>query len=296
MWTAKIVVTYDTFFCTNPLFCLCYTLAEPYCDDCTNADVNADVYYTGDVEEGELQDELYNEFIEHCEEIAALEGVAHAWDPCDSITVVPIGGDGGSGGGGGDGDGGSGGDGGGDGGSGGGGDSGGDGSDGSGGDQDRGGDDGIIGIEDASPSEEDDSMAAAGIFGIVFAALVLMALLALLLRRRRNRRNADSIPKHQSFEDEVGANETFMLDNASRSYEDDSRFGMYPEGQGEGMLLGQRAMNQDVHKCSSATCELCEQARQSGLQFLPTKASPKSARMSLAGSTRAYSAEDTVEL
>lgn len=105
------------------------------------------------------------------------------------------------------------------------------------------------------------------------------------------------MPKHQSFEDEVGANETFMLDglDASKSYEDESHFGMYQELQGGGMLLGQRAMNQDVHKCSSATCERCEQARQSAFQFLPTKATPNGARMSLAGSTRAYGAEDTVE-
>lgn len=244
--------------------------------------------------------QLYDAFVDACDDIKKLEGVADTFDPCPTIVCEDCDNGGGDDDDGGDGD---------DDDDGGDGDDDDDGGDGGNGDDDDGddqgdddegdddGDGGAIGIiEDKSPSQEDDSMAAGAIFGILFAALVALALLALFLRRRR--RNGDDMLKHRSFEDDVG-DETFMLngDSPSRSLQDgDSRFGMYPEGRKEGMMLGDRALNQDVHKCSSATCELCEQRRQSGLQFLPTKTSPNRARMSLADSKRTYGAEDTVNL
>lgn len=45
------------------------TPADPYCDDCKNADINADVYYTGDVQEDKSGYELNNEIIKHCERL-----------------------------------------------------------------------------------------------------------------------------------------------------------------------------------------------------------------------------------
>jgi len=263
------------------LFVFC---SDPYCASCTNADVNADVYYTGS-DDG-LGAQLYDEFVEHCDAIKAIEGVKETFDPCGTITVTAIGGDsdggdypdGGIGGGGG---------------------GGGDDADDS--DQeDKSADDDddeteIIGvIEDKSAQEDEKKMAAGALAGIILAALAALALLMLLLRRRR--RDEDDILKHESFEDEVG-DQTFMLDDRSRSLNDtDSRFGMYPEGRAEGMMLGERALNQDVHKCSSATCELCERSRQGGLQFLPTRARSMAARQNLTGSTRKYGSEDTVNL
>jgi len=57
-------------------------------------------------------------------------------------------------------------------------------------------------------------------------------------------------------------------DSSSRFYkETESRFGMYPEGRTE-------ALTQDVHKCNSATCELCVQSRHSIVKFLPVQTKP----------------------
>jgi hypothetical protein len=50
----------------------------------------------------------------------------------------------------------------------------------------------------------------------------------------------------------------------------------------------------DVHKCSSATCEVCEQRRQQGIQFIPT-GSPVRPQLP-SDSSRDYIADDTVEL
>jgi hypothetical protein len=52
--------------------------------------------------------------------------------------------------------------------------------------------------------------------------------------------------------------------------------------------------NGDVHKCSSATCEVCEQRRQQGVQFIPTSIPM---RLQLPYDTeREYIADDTVQL
>jgi len=262
----------------------------PYCDDCTNADVFADIYYTGD--NGGLGQQLYDEFVDACDDIKEIEGVANTFDPCPTISVTAVDmtdsedhdddgggavGGGGSGGGGGDDDGKT-----------------------SGDEQvdDESEDEGDrtvpVGIidEETSKAEEDDKIAGGAIFGMIFAALVILALLALLLRRRRNKTNEEEeMLKNLSNEEEVG-DRTLMLDDHSRDA--DSRFGMYPEGRMEGMVLGERALNQDVHKCSSATCELCE--RQNNVQFLPTRARSSRARMDLADSNRKYGSEDTVNL
>lgn len=121
----------------------------------------------------------------------------------------------------------------------------------------------VVPIVVESRSTEPSGIGAGAISGIVLAALALLALLAFLaLRRRRNRHDDNN---------KVPINDTLLDDSAQ--VEDDSRFGMYPEGQSEGMILGNRSLYQDVHKCSSATCKLCERKR-NGLQFLPTRPAP----------------------
>lgn len=262
---------------------------EPYCGECTNADVFADVYYTGDKDD--LGTQLYDEFVAACDDIKDIEGVANTFDPCPTISVTPVKVHDGSDGGDGDFH---------------------DGSDGSGGVEEDGetvdipdasvdepaeedGNKGTIDkvVEDTSKSTEEDKVAAGAIFGMILAALVILALLFLLCRRRRDNGEEAEMLKNLSHEDEL-PDQTAMLDENSRYEDNDSRFGMYPEGRAEGMVLGERALNQDVHKCSSATCELCE--RQNGVQFLPTRARSSRARVDLAGSDRKYGSEDTVNL
>lgn len=156
----------------------------------------------------------------------------------------------------------------------------------------------VIAGAESQASPEDNGIGAGGVIGIAMAALVLLALLALLLRRRR-KRNGDR--KHDM--EQVG-DDTFMLDDGSpvkSGYSDEdsamgSRFGMYPEGQSEGMILGSKSMNQDVHKCSSATCTLCETRRQASVQFFPIKGPLRKQQNRNDIDTRAYGLEDTVNL
>ena len=261
---------------------------EPYCDHCTNADVFADVYYTGTNED--LSTQLYDEFVDACDEIKKIEGVANTFDPCPTISITPVvvhdDLDEGTGGGGDDKE---------------------DSDVPSGNDEDadsasvdepapEDGDKGVIaGVQENTQAAEEGKVAAGAIVGMVIAALLILALLILLCLRHRNQKEDEEMLKNLADEDEVN-NQTLMLeDNHSRSYEDnDSRFGMYPEGHIEGMVLGERALNQDVHKCSSATCELCD--RQNGVQFLPTRARSSRARMDLAGANRKYESDDAVNL
>ena len=118
--------------------------------------------------------------------------------------------------------------------------------------------------EASTRAVESTGLGAGGAVGIAMAGLFLLALAALFVRRRRNRGKDREVVGD-------GGDDTFMLDARVTSRDEDSRFGMYPEGQTEGMVLGARSWNQDVHKCSSATCKLCEKQRAAGLQFVPTK-------------------------
>ena len=165
-------------------------------------------------------------------------------------------------------------------------------------------------------SSDDKDLTGAGVFGIVMLFLVLLAFLVFFMHRRR-RRNYERRRLAK-----LDQNDTFMIDDGNLSpsspgrFSDgddslmDSRYGMYPEGQTEGMILGARNMNQDVHKCSSATCNLCESRRQSNISFLPTTNggilgirplqvptdAPPSTNDATKTTSRTYGVDDTVVL
>lgn len=165
-------------------------------------------------------------------------------------------------------------------------------------------------------SSDDKDLTGAGIFGIVMLFLILLAFLVFFMNRRR-RRNHDRRRLAK-----LDQNDTFVIDDGNMSpgspgrFSDgddsmiDSRYGMYPEGQTEGMILGSRKMNQDVHKCSSATCNLCEARRQSTISFIPTTNggilgirplqvpadSPNSTVTATKNTSRSYGVDDTVVL
>jgi hypothetical protein len=143
------------------------------------------------------------------------------------------------------------------------------------------------GIDGATTPEYQKSEESRGpglLLGLLFAGLAALVAMFLLVRRRKNQQD---LLKHTALEDS-DQDQTFILDGAqSKSFDDNS---MYPAGRGEGMLLGDRLMNQDVHKCSSATCELCDR-RIGGVQFLPTGGSlPK------VDEQRPYERDDLVAL
>lgn len=238
-------------------------MLAPHCTGCTNADILTHVYYTGgpgDV--GLLQNAVRDAVVAHCPQIRQIQGVDTTYDPCPSLHVsiirpigyVPPGSAGGGGvltrgegllGGGGilNGD-----------------DDGGLGAGGLGAG-------GVVVVDNRSV--EPSGIGAGGAVGIAMAGLFLVGLLAFLAMRRR-RRNKDVVQENlgNTMED------TFLVEERGNSRDEDSRFGMYPDGQTDGMILGERSWNQDVHKCSSATCELCERRRKNGLQFLPAKCPP----------------------
>ena len=237
----------------------------------------ADIYYDEEADDSMVEGAVLDAFLERCAEMKDIEGVVDTYDPCPTIQVRRVDPDG---------------------------------------DPvstsppliDEGGaeipdsdGDGAPVVEESKSSSEDDDIAAAGIFGIVLAFLVLMALLALLLRRhRRNARRALA----------KGLNETYVLDSAKgqgRFTDDDSmmdsRYGMYPEGQTETMILGNRDIHHDVHKCASATCNLCEARRRNGLTFLPTSGPTGQRPLPIVpesvadnDESRAYGMDDTVDL
>lgn len=60
--------------------------------------------------------------------------------------------------------------------------------------------------------------------------------------------------------------------------------------------LADRNVHHDVHKCSSATCEVCEQQRQAGIQFIPVGMPSHSNDSLPSESDRGYVADDTVDL
>lgn len=219
---------------------------EPYCDTCTNADVSADVRYNDGVNDTLIDGAIYDAFIARCAEMKEIDGVADTFDPCPTIVVTPESGasteteppimdDGGT------------------------------------------NNTGAAPVveQDQKSSSNDKDLTGAGVFGIVMLFLILLAFLAFFMHRRK--RNND---RRRSAK--LDQNATFVIDDGNVSpnspgrFSDgddsmiDSRYGMYPEGQTEGMILGSRKLSQDVHKCSSATCNLCESRRQSNISFLPT--------------------------
>lgn len=255
---------------------------EPYCESCTNADVSADIYYDKDADDSMVEGAVLDAFLDRCDEMKTIEGIVDTYDPCPTIQVSPVA------------------------------------------PEDEGDKDGVVTsppliddggvdipdsdrdgspvVEESQSSPEDDHIAAAGIFGIVLAFLVLMALLSLLLsRRRRNARRRLAKGLNETYDMDAGNGPARFMDDDSMM---DSRNGMYPEGKTENMVLGIRDIHHDVHKCASATCNLCEARRRNGLFFLPASGPvgqrppvmvPDSNPMA-EEAPRSYGVDDTVEL
>lgn len=243
--------------------------------------MSADIYYGEEADNSVVEGAVLDAFLERCDEIKDIEGVVDTYDPCPTIQVKRV-------------------------------DPAGEGDevvtsppliDDGGVDIPGSESDGTPVVEESQSSPENRNIAAAGIFGIVLAFLVLMALLSLLLSRHRRNARRRRLAK--------GLNETYAMDasNAPGRFTDDdsmmdSRYGMYPEGKTENMILGTRDIHHDVHKCASATCNLCEARRRNGLTFLPASGSAGQRPPNLVPNTppmtedaaRSYGVDDTVEL
>lgn len=149
-----------------------------------------------------------------------------------------------------------------------------------------------IGAQEAQ-AEDDTRIGAGGYMAIAAAALVL--LLAAVMFTRRNQR--DDTIKHIELGDD---DETYLRDiegesTGSAGLVDIVGDEMSSPMDGYFSNMESRPSHQDVHVCSSATCEVCEQSRQAGVQFIPS-ATNMAHPAKPPTSPREYNSSDTVEL
>lgn len=295
------------------------------CDVCVNVDVDTDFYYVGN-DTSHFESLLYDTLLENCDAMTTIQGVIATWDPCMTLEITrntpPDAGSEGSGGDDGDGD------------KGAGGDSAGDGTDETGGNSTDGG---AVGIAE-DPEEDDDGVSAFAFIGVAIAGLLLILLALFAVRRQREYGDDAQLMKHQELDDDLDetlsdgkAGETVSEESSGSPGryksrlthvvgEEDSVFSGWTgytekepaqydwqaaETQRAQALGGMGAMDSsyqnDVHKCSSATCDLCEKNRQAGLQFISTGL-PSNAKTHISlpvlqtESKRTYVARDTVTL
>lgn len=174
-------------------------------------------------------------------------------------------------------------------------------------------------ISAAVIAEEEDrqGVAPATFAAIAGALLVLLLLIAMLVRRKRQQE-----VKHVELDDDddtylkdlegdsqgsspgrmahlVGDDDSVLTgwtgnsnlrskSSNVRSFDADGTDGFFGNGE-------TRPANVDVHKCSSAFCEVCESRRQAGLQFIPAT-SPTTPSTLPIDASREYAADDTVNL
>lgn len=168
------------------------------------------------------------------------------------------------------------------------------------------------GSEAASESSdrliEDNTLSVPVVIGATAGCLAVI-LFAVLMARRSNQ--ADDQISHLKLEED--GDDTFVREYASTGSAA-SQEGNYESrnvhvvGESDSIFSGwtgytkngARSVDEmdgqhvDVHRCSSATCEVCEQKRQQGVEFIPTTSS---IRIHLPhGTERNYVAADTVEL
>jgi len=166
---------------------------------------------------------------------------------------------------------------------------------------------GVTAIEQQQVAD-DDRIGPAGYLTLAAAGLVLVLLAVMMARRQRR----DEIVKHVELGDDD--DETYLRDMEADSNQsspnrlarvvgdDDSMGtgwtgGSRLDGTADGWFANteSRPSHQDVHVCSSATCEVCERNRQSGVQFIPSGATLTHPPLP-PDNPREYGADDTVEL
>ena len=143
---------------------------------------------------------------------------------------------------------------------------------------------GPVGAGNSELELQDGSATTPMVIGAVAGGLAFILLLVLLARRSND--NDEDIISHLKLEED---NEDALLreyasTGSMRSDEDryETR-NVHVVGEADSVFSGwtgytkngrsgedMDAHQGDVHKCSSATCEVCEQRRQQGIQFIPT--------------------------
>jgi len=175
----------------------------------------------------------------------------------------------------------------------------------------------VVGVvsEASEDANDDGGFVLIGITLIVIGAF--LALLLLFVRRRSYKRSI--AVKHMKFEDDGSDDETYLRDRDDVDSSDYSPDGLSPRqthvvGEEDSVfsswtgysntpkedVLGARArvdmqekVFRDVHQCTSALCKVCERARKSGLQFIPTDMQFSDIP---SDGSRSYAMEDTIVL
>ena len=159
-------------------------------------------------------------------------------------------------------------------------------------------------ISPAAPANS--AVNVATLIGATAGGLAFVLLLVLLVRRNQG---DEEISHLKLEEDEL--DDTFIreIESTASSPSHDEEYearNVHVVGEADSIFSGwtgytakdkneaDRFDRGDVHKCSSATCEVCEQRRQQGIQFIPT-GSPIRPKLP-SDSSRDYMADDTVEL
>ena len=143
---------------------------------------------------------------------------------------------------------------------------------------------GVVGADNSELELQDGSASIPMVIGAVAGGLAFILLLVLVARR--NNDSDDERISHLKLEED---NEDALLreyasTGSMRSEEDHyERRNVHVVGEADSIFSGwtgytkngqsgddMDAHHGDVHKCSSATCEVCEQRRQQGIQFIPT--------------------------
>lgn len=172
---------------------------------------------------------------------------------------------------------------------------------------DRGGNGGVSKIIGNQSQKDNKTVSPAAYLSAAAAGLVLLLFAAMLVRRR----NRNDMVKHVELDDD----DTYLKDMEADSQgsspnrlarvvgENDSVFsGMNSFKSGDFPMDGyftnleSRPSHQDVHMCSSATCDVCESRRRAGIQFVPASAPHIKHPPMPPGSPRKYTSDDTVSL
>lgn len=153
---------------------------------------------------------------------------------------------------------------------------------------------------------QDDSVNVATVIGATAGGLAFLLLIVLLARRRTDADEVSHLKLNEDGEDTFIREFETTGSNPSGEEGYETR-NVHVVGEADSIFSGWTGYTQhgksgeetdvpesNVHKCSSATCEVCEARRQQGIQFIPTR-SPTRPQIP-SDASREYLADDTVEL
>jgi hypothetical protein len=154
---------------------------------------------------------------------------------------------------------------------------------------------------------EQSSSKAGAYIGAAAGTLAFLLLLALLVRRNRSQDDLSHLKLDEDDDDtfdqdgasDISPNPEYLGRDAHVVGEADSIYSHWTgyTGRRPGEVTGDyNGGTTDVHHCSSATCEICEERRQMGVNFVSARSALSKPPSLPSDASREYILEDTVEL